>query len=219
MAARSGLDLHRQWIRIFTEGWDPIYSCDDCGECDTRTVARVNLDVGNYWVLIEGFEGNVGDYTLEFECLDYYYGEEDGTLADTESICVSTDDERWGVAVPRGTEFPGRCDGDGGYDHSCPDGMEPIIPRSREHWVSFVSYLESVEGEDADSYFQIIPGIYATQYGCGDCCGGHSGNYYNYYGEEAVAMNWQDCNTGDIAATDGRDWCVLPIQLTWRWRK
>ena len=69
---------------------------------------------------------------------------------------------------------------------------------------SFVSYLESVEGEHADDYFQIIPGIYATQYGCGDCCG-----YHDWSGGDQAALNWQACDTGDIAATDGRDWCDL----------
>ena len=129
-----------QWIRIFTEEWDPIYSCDDCGDCDEQTVARVNLDAGKYWVLIEGFEGSVGDYTLQFDCLDYHYGTEDGMLADTSDYCVRSDDAGWGVAVPRGTEFLGDCENDDGFEHGCPTGMEPIIPRSREHWVRSVCH-------------------------------------------------------------------------------
>ena len=52
--------------------------------------------------------------------------------------CVQTADN-WGVAVPRGTAFPGGCDD--GYDHGCPAGMEPIIPRSREHWARSVFLL------------------------------------------------------------------------------
>ena len=126
-----------QWIRIFTEEWDPIYSCDDCGDCDEQTVARVNLDAGNYWVLIEGRKKKEGNYILDFSCLGYHYGDEDGTLADTTSTCVNNDDNNWGVAVPRGTAFPGGCND--GYDHECPAGMEPIIPRSREHWARSVS--------------------------------------------------------------------------------
>ena len=48
-------------------------------------------------------------------------------------------DDNWGVAVPHGTAFPGGCDD--GYDHGCPAGMEPIIPRSREHWARSVFLL------------------------------------------------------------------------------
>jgi hypothetical protein len=58
---------------------------------------------------------------------------------DDDSYCVRSDDNSWGVAVPRGTEFPGHCDYDeNGYDHECPAGMEPINPRSRDHWVGSV---------------------------------------------------------------------------------
>ena len=137
---------------------------------------------------------------------------------DASDYCVRFDDSSWGVAVPRDTAFPGGCEDDYyDYDHECPDGMEPIIPRSREHWVrsvsravslvassfnqpntthslrSFVSYLESVEGEDAGDFFQIIPGIYnSDSYGCGDCC----------YG----VMNSDEC--GSAVATDGGPWWI-----------
>ena len=67
----------------------------------------------------------------------------DDSLIDASDNCVqqmmTTDDvdDSWGVAVPRGTVFPGGCDD--GYNHECPTGMEPIIPRSREHWARSVS--------------------------------------------------------------------------------
>jgi len=52
---------------------------------------------------------------------------------DASDYCVRLDDNNWGVAVPRGTAFPGDCDSDG-YEHECPSGLEPIVPRNREHW-------------------------------------------------------------------------------------
>ena len=65
---------------------------------------------------------------------------EDGTLADTSDYCVRSDDADWGVAVPRGTDFLRDCENDDGFEHGCPTGMEPIIPRSREHWVRSVCH-------------------------------------------------------------------------------
>ena len=83
----------------------------------------------------------------------YYYGmvncycdgiwSHDDSLIDASDYCVQQMDhgpevdDSWGVAVPRGTVFPGGCND--GYDHECPAGMEPIIPRSREHWARSVS--------------------------------------------------------------------------------
>ena len=58
---------------------------------------------------------------------------------------------------------------------------------------SFVSYLETVEGEMAENYFSIAPGVYnSDEYGCGDYCG-HIMNS----GEYPLA-----------AATDGALWWI-----------
>ena len=39
-----------------------------------------------------------------------------------------------------------------------------------------------------------MTGIYNTEYGCGDSC------------EEL--MNWMACDSGDVVASDGRDWWI-----------
>ena len=66
--------------------------------------------------------------------------DDDGLPAGT---CIRSEDVNWGVAVPRGTAFPGDCDD--GYEHECPGGMEPIIPRSREHWArSVCSHVDNL---------------------------------------------------------------------------
>ena len=66
---------------------------------------------------------------------------DDDSEIDASDYCVQSDDPRWGVAVPRGTEFSRDCENDGdSYEHDCPSGMEPIIPRSREHWVRSVCH-------------------------------------------------------------------------------
>ena len=64
----------QQWLRIFTEDWDTFYSCDDCGGCGTSVVAQFdNVVAGNYWVLVEGFSNDSGNYRLEVDCLSYSY--------------------------------------------------------------------------------------------------------------------------------------------------
>ena len=65
--------------QFFTEGWETIYSCDNCGDglCDEEehVVARIDLSAGDYWVLIEGNRADQnGNYTLTFDCLSYAHG-------------------------------------------------------------------------------------------------------------------------------------------------
>ena len=127
-----------QWIHIYTESWEEIYSCDDCGHsfCGGerfRTVARVNLEAGNYWVVIEGHGESSGQYMLTYDCLMNDYDDRGDTAAYLE-VCVQSGDSDWGVAVPRGAPFPGDCEA-ADYEHECPTGTQPIIPRTREHWV------------------------------------------------------------------------------------
>ena len=45
-----------------------ITSCDDCGPCGLQTVLDASLDAGDYMVVIEGFSGSEGEYTLEVVC-------------------------------------------------------------------------------------------------------------------------------------------------------
>ena len=70
----------------------------------------------------------------------YCYTE--GNADDDYPVYVSADNENdlnYGVAARRGTSFPGDCDfADHEYQHSCPAGMDPIIPRSRGHWTRSV---------------------------------------------------------------------------------
>ena len=81
--------------------------------------------------------------------------------------------------------------GDGGA--GCPAGLAPLVPRSRAHWASFVGFVQDVlEGQSADAYFGVIPGVYSDGGGCGGCCGG--------------VLNSDAC--ASARATDGGDWWI-----------
>jgi len=45
-----------------------VYSCDDCGPCGLRTVASVNLAIGTYYVVVDGFSTASGNYRMTTTC-------------------------------------------------------------------------------------------------------------------------------------------------------
>jgi len=114
--------------------WHPnVGYLDGCGEW----VEKSNADsLQECWEKCENVDDTVGvswGYGMCY-CFtggNYWY--------DMCNYCVSEDDLNYGVAVRRGTSFPGDCDfADHEYQHSCPAGMDPIIPRSRGHWARSV---------------------------------------------------------------------------------
>ena len=146
------------------------YMCEDCDEfwrySPSEWVSTNALSYSFDWHPGVGYcdEGDWDDKNADSlqECWDKCMGDDDFATAcvnwnpdeeqcycmgssysyqldDGEIACVRHDED-FGVAVPRGTAFPGGCDNDD-YEHECPDGMEPIIPRSREHWVRSVSSI------------------------------------------------------------------------------
>ena len=57
------------YIRIYDEHLTTeITACDDCGPCGVQTVLDAILDAGVYMVVIEGYSGQEGEYTLEVAC-------------------------------------------------------------------------------------------------------------------------------------------------------
>ena len=46
--------------------------CDDCtGSCSTRAVLQVQLDPGDYVLVVEGWHNRAGLYVVEMQCVDY----------------------------------------------------------------------------------------------------------------------------------------------------
>ena len=71
--------------------------------------------------------------------------------------------------------------------------MAPLIPRTREHWVSVVSFIDDEAQRGAQDYFTIVPGVHnGGDYGCGDCC--------------HAPMNSDSCTRG--VASDGGAWFI-----------
>ena len=131
----------------YCEGGDwrelAVGSLEECWEVCAPSAAGSSYSGGNYYTYDSG-----GD-NFATACVNWMPEEErcsctgewsdDDSEIDASDYCVRSDDPRWGVAVPRGTEFSRDCENDGdSYEHDCPSGMEPIIPRSREHWVRSV---------------------------------------------------------------------------------
>ena len=129
------------------DGYADTCTWNHCGDCTGFECDPSSGDFhygGNYY---DGgyytYGGDDDDFATacvnwnpeEEQC--YCMGEwsDDDHQIDTSDYCVRGDDSNWGVAVPRGTAFPGDCDyDDDSYEHECPSGLEPIIPRTREHW-------------------------------------------------------------------------------------
>ena len=73
------------WLRVFTEAGDVVGNCDDCGNCGTQTELDVEgMQAGRYFLLIEGFSGYHGTYTLRFS------GTGAGTLCPGDSRAPTT---------------------------------------------------------------------------------------------------------------------------------
>merc|ERR1711976_244059 len=51
------------FVRIFDSDWNEIEGCDDCGDCGLQTILEVpDLEVGDYYVVVEGYSDLAGDY-------------------------------------------------------------------------------------------------------------------------------------------------------------
>jgi len=89
--------------------------------------------------------------------------------------------------------------------HGCPNGLQPWIPRSRDHWVRLVNYIEGIEGWwDADEFIRLVP-VYFPEYdndGCGTCCGTYTCNG----GDATNPFNSDSCS--DAVAADGGRWWI-----------
>eukprot|EP00438_Fugacium_kawagutii_P016750 Skav228883 [mRNA] locus=scaffold2395:209673:210761:+ [translate_table: standard] len=55
------------WLYVF--GPQVAYSCDDCGDCGVQTVAQIEVNSSEcYVVLIDGYDGDEGSYELSISC-------------------------------------------------------------------------------------------------------------------------------------------------------
>jgi hypothetical protein len=64
--------------------------CDDCGDCGVQAVMDTDLPGGEYVLVIEGYEADEGDYSVEMVCGDMDDGMFDGAIACGETVTGST---------------------------------------------------------------------------------------------------------------------------------
>ena len=85
-------------------------------------------------------------------------------------------------------------------EDGCPEGMSPVIPRSREHWLSMVGWLMDVEGlewHEVAEYFQIFPGVTSPA------------NEDDMHSASRVCDEGMSSDTcDDLAASDGGTWWI-----------
>lgn len=76
------------WIRVMSHHMSQeIASCDDCGPCGIQSVVEVELEPGDYVVVLEGFAVNEGDYQLAMNC---FGGGREGTISCGETVTGTT---------------------------------------------------------------------------------------------------------------------------------
>ena len=70
-------------LRVFDDDWNEVAGCDDCGDCGLQTVLTVDaLEVGDYWLVVEGYKSFAGEYSVEIEQVW-----EDGALCGLGTTC------------------------------------------------------------------------------------------------------------------------------------
>ena len=77
-------------------------------------------------------------------------------------------------------------------------GLSMIVPRTKNHWTSMISFVTSTLGGSVGSYFAAIPGISKPSYGLTSCNGGGSYGIMNSAFCSGVADSWR--------AIDGGTW-------------
>jgi hypothetical protein len=195
------------WIRVMSHHMaEEIASCDDCGPCGVQTVLEVELDEGDYIVVLEGYAANEGEYQLTMNC---FGGGREGTIACGETVTGSTE----GV-----TSSIGNGGGDHFYSFTL-DSMPNAMGVELDQLVQFDSCESSY-----DTYLRIFSiDMDEEMQSCDDCgdCGLQtvldasltSGEYVlviegfsSAEGEYSVTMN---CPTvdGDDAFLDGSIAC------------
>jgi hypothetical protein len=102
------------YLRIFDVGFtEEITACDDCGPCGLQTVLNTALEVGQYNLVIEGYESNEGVYSVAMSC-EPFYREIEGSLECGQTITGNTDRAGAGMVNTGGSHF---------YSFSLPDSM------------------------------------------------------------------------------------------------
>jgi hypothetical protein len=113
----SCLSNYDTFLRIFsTELAEELHSCDDCGDCGTRSVLDAALDAGDYILLVEGYAGVEGEYSVQMICETDGLGFHDGDI-----ICDQT--VRGNTAVAPGAAGLSQAHS---YSFTLPDGANIV---------------------------------------------------------------------------------------------
>jgi len=55
------------YIRVYDENMTELYSADDDGDCGNKAILMQSLDIGVYYVLVEGYQDYQGNYVLSIK--------------------------------------------------------------------------------------------------------------------------------------------------------
>ena len=69
---------------------DELHSCDDCGDCGTRSVLDAELPAGEYILVIGGWDTSEGEYSVTMNCPRRNRGFVDGVVSCDQTIVGST---------------------------------------------------------------------------------------------------------------------------------
>ena len=79
------------YLRIFApQLTHELHACDDCGTCGTRSVLDAALAAGDYILVVEGYAGSEGEYSILMNCDVGGVGFHDGDLACEQTVTGST---------------------------------------------------------------------------------------------------------------------------------
>ena len=57
------------WLRVWTlEDANEVAECDDCGQCELRSVLSTTLVVGCYLLVVDGYLTNEGAFSVSVGC-------------------------------------------------------------------------------------------------------------------------------------------------------